>query len=105
MDTAPPPRRSLDGVHVSFVRISRHQQSLAGLSPGELRAIHWSERRRQDHDDGHHHRKTNRTRAPCLFDGVTDLTRLDETRIGRTGIGGNSRSRRCSRARPSKTIC
>jgi len=49
--------------------------------------------------------KTKPDEGEVCFDGVTDLTRLDETRIAELGIGRKSRNRRYSKARPSKTIC
>jgi len=67
----------LDGVHVSFDGFRAINNLSLTLAPGEMRAIIGP------NGAG----KTRPDEGTVLFDGVTDLTRLDETRIAELGIG------------------
>ena len=67
----------LDGVHVSFDGFHAINNLSLALEPGEMRAIIGP------NGAG----KTKPDEGTVLFDGVTDLTRLDETRIAELGIG------------------
>ena len=95
----------LDGVHVSFDGFHAINNLSLTLEPGEMRAIIGpngaGKTTMMDIITG----KTRPDEGKVLFDGVTDLTRLDETRIADSASAASSRSRRCSRARPSRTIC
>jgi urea transport system ATP-binding protein len=73
----------LDGVHVSFDGFHAINNLSLTLAPGEMRAIIGpngaGKTTMMDIITG----KTKPDEGEVLFDGVTDLTRLDETRIGR----------------------
>ncbi|MGN6311217.1 MAG: urea ABC transporter ATP-binding protein UrtD [Xanthobacteraceae bacterium] len=77
----------LDGVHVSFDGFHAINNLSMTIAPGEMRAIIGpngaGKTTMMDIITG-------KTRPDCgdvLFDGVTDLTRLDETQIAELGIG------------------
>jgi hypothetical protein len=95
----------LDGVHVSFDGFHAINNLSLTLEPGEMRAIIGpngaGKTTMMDIITG----KTKPDEGEVLFDGVTDLTRLDEPGSPNSASAANSRSRRCSRARPSRTIC
>ena len=67
----------LDAVHVSFDGFRAINNLSLAIEPGEMRAIIGP------NGAG----KTKPDEGTVLFDGVTDLTRLDETRIAELGIG------------------
>ena len=77
----------LDGVHVSFDGFHAINNLSLTLEPGEMRAIIGpngaGKTTMMDIITG----KTMPDEGTVLFDGVTDLTRLDETRIAELGIG------------------
>ena len=77
----------LDGVHVSFDGFHAINNLSLTLAPGEMRAIIGpngaGKTTMMDIITG----KTRPDEGEVLFDGVTDLTRLDETRIAELGIG------------------
>src|SRR3979411_427090 len=77
----------LDGVHVSFDGFHAINNLSLVLEPGEMRAIIGpngaGKTTMMDIITG----KTTPDDGDVLFDGVTDLTRLDETRIAELGIG------------------
>ena len=77
----------LDGVHVSFDGFHAINNLSLALEPGEMRAIIGpngaGKTTMMDIITG----KTKPDEGTVLFDGVTDLTRLDETRIAELGIG------------------
>src|ERR1700674_631765 len=77
----------LDGVHVSFDGFHAINNLSLTLAPGEMRAVIGpngaGKTTMMDIITG----KTKPDRGEVLFDGVTDLTRLDETRIAELGIG------------------
>jgi urea transport system ATP-binding protein len=77
----------LDGVHVSFDGFHAVNNLSLTLEPGEMRAIIGpngaGKTTMMDIITG----KTRPDEGTVLFDGVTDLTRLDETRIAELGIG------------------
>src|SRR6202165_5114079 len=77
----------LDGVHVSFDGFHAINNLSLTLAPGEMRAIIGpngaGKTTMMDIITG----KTKPDHGTVLFDGVTDLTRLDETRIAELGIG------------------
>ena len=77
----------LDGVHVSFDGFHAINNLSLTLEPGEMRAIIGpngaGKTTMMDIITG----KTKPDEGAVLFDGVTDLTRLDETRIAELGIG------------------
>jgi urea transport system ATP-binding protein len=77
----------LDGVHVSFDGFHAINNLSLALAPGEMRAIIGpngaGKTTMMDIITG----KTKPDEGTVLFDGVTDLTRLDETRIAELGIG------------------
>ena len=77
----------LDGVHVSFDGFHAINNLSLTLEPGEMRAIIGpngaGKTTMMDIITG----KTKPDQGEVLFDGVTDLTRLDETRIAELGIG------------------
>jgi urea transport system ATP-binding protein len=77
----------LDGVHVSFDGFHAINNLSLTLAPGEMRAIIGpngaGKTTMMDIITG----KTKPDAGEVLFDGVTDLTRLDETRIAELGIG------------------
>ena len=77
----------LDGVHVSFDGFHAINNLSLTLEPGEMRAIIGpngaGKTTMMDIITG----KTKPDEGEVLFDGVTDLTRLDETRIAELGIG------------------
>ena len=77
----------LDGVHVSFDGFHAINNLSLTLEPGEMRAVIGpngaGKTTMMDIITG----KTKPDEGTVLFDGVTDLTRLDETRIAELGIG------------------
>ena len=77
----------LDGVHVSFDGFHAINNLSLTLAPGEMRAIIGpngaGKTTMMDIITG----KTRPDTGTVLFDGITDLTRLDETRIAELGIG------------------
>src|ERR1700745_2943372 len=77
----------LDGVHVAFDGFKAINNLSLTLAPGEMRAIIGpngaGKTTMMDIITG----KTKPDTGTVLFDGVTDLTRLDETRIAELGIG------------------
>src|SRR6266403_3460276 len=77
----------LDGVHVSFDGFHAINNLSLTLAPGEMRAVIGpngaGKTTMMDIITG----KTKPDAGEVLFDGVTDLTRLDETRIAELGIG------------------
>ena len=77
----------LNGVHVSFDGFHAINNLSLTLAPGEMRAIIGpngaGKTTMMDIITG----KTKPDEGEVLFDGVTDLTRLDETRIAELGIG------------------
>jgi urea transport system ATP-binding protein len=77
----------LDGVHVSFDGFHAINNLSLALEQGEMRAIIGpngaGKTTMMDIITG----KTKPDEGEVLFDGVTDLTRLDETRIAELGIG------------------
>ena len=77
----------LDGVHVSFDGFRAINNLSLTLEPGEMRAIIGpngaGKTTMMDIITG----KTRPDEGTVLFDGTTDLTRLDETRIAELGIG------------------
>src|SRR3979411_2596599 len=77
----------LDGVHVSFDGFHAINNLSLTLAPGEMRAIIGpngaGKTTMMDIITG----KTRPDAGEVLFDGVTDLTRLDETEIAELGIG------------------
>src|SRR5271169_5914997 len=77
----------LNGVHVSFDGFHAINNLSLALEPGEMRAIIGpngaGKTTMMDIITG----KTKPDEGAVLFDGVTDLTRLDETRIAELGIG------------------
>src|SRR5438105_8253737 len=77
----------LDGVHVSFDGFHAINNLSLTLEPGEMRAIIGpngaGKTTMMDIITG----KTKPDEGTVMFDGVTDLTRLDETRIAELGIG------------------
>src|SRR3981189_1931985 len=77
----------LDGVHVSFDGFHPINNLSLTLAPGEMRAIIGpngaGKTTMMDIITG----KTKPDEGEVLFDGVTDLTRLDETRIADLGAG------------------
>jgi urea transport system ATP-binding protein len=77
----------LDGVHVSFDGFHAINNLSLTLQPGEMRAIIGpngaGKTTMMDIITG----KTKPDEGTVLFDGITDLTRLDETRIAELGIG------------------
>ena len=77
----------LDGVHVSFDGFHAINNLSLTIAPGEMRAIIGpngaGKTTMMDIITG----KTKPDEGDVLFDGVTDLTRLDETQIAELGIG------------------
>src|SRR5258706_15131772 len=77
----------LDGVHVSFDGFHAINNLSLALAPGEMRAVIGpngaGKTTMMDIITG----KTKPDQGEGLFDGVTDLTRLDETRSAQLGIG------------------
>src|ERR1700710_697379 len=77
----------LDGVHVSFDGFHAINNLSLTLQPGEMRAIIGpngaGKTTMMDIITG----KTKPDEGHVMFDGVTDLTKLDETRIAELGIG------------------
>ena len=77
----------LDGVHVSFDGFHAINNLSLTLASGEMRAVIGpngaGKTTMMDIITG----KTKPDQGEVLFDGVTDLTRLDETRIAELGIG------------------
>ena len=77
----------LDGVSVSFDGFKAINNLSLVLEPGEMRAVIGpngaGKTTMMDIITG----KTKPDKGEVLFDGVTDLTRLDETRIAKLGIG------------------
>src|SRR5258708_7952366 len=77
----------LDGVHVSWDGVHARKNGVGGVALGEMRAIIGpngaGKTTMMDIITG----KTKPDQGTVLFDGVTDLTRLDETRIAELGIG------------------
>ncbi len=78
----------LNGVNVSFDGFKALEQPVARGRKRRDARDHRPQRRRQDHDDGRHHRQDPAGHAgDVLFDGSADLTKLDETQIAELGIG------------------
>ena len=77
----------LDGVHVSFDGFHAINNLSLTLEPGEMRAIIGpngaGKTTMMDIITG----KTKPDAGHVMFDGTTDLTRLDETHIAELGIG------------------
>src|SRR4029078_1572129 len=77
----------LDGVHVSFDGFHAINNLSLALEPGEMRAVIGpngaGKTTMMDIITG----KTKPDEGVVLVDGVTELTRLDETRIAELGIG------------------
>ncbi|KIZ38519.1 MULTISPECIES: urea ABC transporter ATP-binding protein UrtD [Rhodopseudomonas] len=77
----------LDGVHVSFDGFHAINNLSLTLEPGEMRAIIGpngaGKTTMMDIITG----KTKPDKGEVMFDGTTDLTRLDETQIAELGIG------------------
>lgn len=77
----------LDGVHVSFDGFHAINNLSLTLAPGEMRAIIGpngaGKTTMMDIITG----KTKPDKGEVLFDGLTDLTKLDETKIAELGIG------------------
>ncbi len=77
----------LDGVHVAFDGFKAINNLSLTLEPGEMRAVIGpngaGKTTMMDIITG----KTKPDGGTVLFDGITDLTRLDETRIAELGIG------------------
>ena len=77
----------LDGVHVSFDGFHAINNLSMTIAPGEMRAIIGpngaGKTTMMDIITG----KTKPDEGDVLFDGATDLTRLDETQIAELGIG------------------
>src|SRR5246500_6044953 len=77
----------LDGVHVTFDGFKAINNLSLILAPGEMRAIIGpngaGKTTMMDIITG----KTKPDQGTVLFNGTTDLTRLDETRIAELGIG------------------
>jgi len=67
-----------DGVNVSFDGFKALNALSLIIEPGRIARRHRAEWRRQDHDDGCHHRKTRPDTGDVLFAETRDLTRLDE---------------------------
>src|ERR1700759_173399 len=84
---APSAMLYLDGVYVSFDGFHAINNLSLTVAPGEMRAIIGpngaGKTTMMDIITG----KTKPDEGVVLFDGVTDLTRLDETRIAELGIG------------------
>ncbi len=96
----------LDGVHVSFDGFQAINNLSLTLEPGEMRAIIGpngaGKTTMMDIITG----KTRPDEGDVLFDGVHDLTQARrDRRSPSSASAANSRSRRCSRARPSRTTC
>ena len=95
----------LNGVHVSFDGFHAINNLSLALEPGEMRAIIGpngaGKTTMMDIITG----KTKPDEGDVFFDGKTDLTTLDETASPNSASAANSRSRRCSKVKPSKTIC
>src|SRR6201990_2411281 len=88
MDTRKPSAMLyLDGVHVSFDGFHAINNLSLALEPGEMRAVIGpngaGKTTMMDIITG----QTTPAEGPMLFDGLVDLTRLDETRIAELGIG------------------
>jgi len=81
----------LDGVHVSFDGFHAINNLSLTLAPGEMRAIIGpngaGKTTMMDIITGKTKPDEGTVLFDVLFDGVTDLTRLDETRIAELGIG------------------
>src|SRR3978361_138796 len=77
----------LDGVHVSFDGFHAINNLSLTLAPGEMRAIIGPNGAGKTTMMNISPGKTKPDQGTVLFDGVTDLTRLDETRIAELGIG------------------
>src|SRR4029078_13159121 len=77
----------LDGVHVSFDGFHAINNLSLTLEPGEMRAIRGPNGARKNTMRDIITGKTRPDEGTVLFDGMTDLTRLDETRIAELGIG------------------
>ena len=94
----------LDGVHVSFDGFHAINNLSLTIAPGEMRAIIGpngaGKTTMMDIITG----KTKPDEGDVLFDGVTDLTRLDETQIAEPILVANSRSPLCSTVRRLKKI-
>ncbi|MBV5268738.1 MAG: ATP-binding cassette domain-containing protein, partial [Afipia sp.] len=77
----------LDGVHVSFDGFHAINNLSLTIAPGEMRAIIGpngaGKTTMMDIITG----KTKPDEGDVLFDGIVDLTRLDETQIAELGIG------------------
>jgi urea transport system ATP-binding protein len=84
---ATPAMLYLDGVHVSFDGFHAINNLSLTLEPGEMRAIIGpngaGKTTMMDIITG----KTKPDQGEVLFDGTTDLTKLDETKIAKLGIG------------------
>src|ERR1700745_918154 len=77
----------LDGVHVSFDGFKAINNLSLTLAPGEMRAIIGPNRAVKTTSVDITTGKPRPDEGAVLFDGATDLTRLDETRIAELGIG------------------
>src|ERR1017187_4951359 len=77
----------LDGVHVSFDGFHAINNLSLTLAPGEMRAIIGPNGAGKTTMTDIITGKTKPDAGEVLFDGVTDLTRLDETRIAELGSG------------------
>jgi len=81
-------RRPVSGGHQRQLRrLQGAEQSVAVDRRGRAALRDRSQRRRQDHDDGRHHRKTRPDAGTAFFGQTIDLTRLSEAQIAHAGIG------------------
>ena len=96
----------LNGVTVSFDGFRALNNLSLAVEPGEMRAIIGpngaGKTTMMDVVTG----KTRPDDGDVFFEGNHDLSKLDETADRRrSASAANSRSRRCSRCTPSRTIC
>ena len=96
----------LDGITVSFDGFRALNELSFVLEPREMRGDYRTERCRQDHDDGCHHRaKPGRTSGDVYFEqGSYDLSSLMRQRLPSLASAASFRSRRSSICIQSRTI-
>ena len=77
----------LEKLTVSFDGFKALNELTLQIEPGRVAMHHRAERRRQDHDDGRHHRQNSPGFGNGAFGPDLNLLHLSEPEIAQAGIG------------------